>query len=501
VGAAFCVALIAEASVATIRLNCFTVTKILGIHTRVPWLDEWAMVHEFMLYKHGSPLFPILWSSYWGHRLVIPRLIFFANLQWASGASLTWLTLTIQLLHIGLLCALSWVLLGRRSRMLFAASVTVILNLMLSPLQMQNFVWSIQFMFPLVYAASSAAFLCLALHRESGRKSFLLLCVAAAAVASYTMPNGILVWPVLAAQAIYLKMNRRLTIAIALLGAGVIATYSWSYKAPALGLGLWGILHHPVDAVMLVGLLLGAALQSISLRVGIAVTLFALAGAVYVGAKTLRERPPQPAWLSALAAIIVFLLLSAVGVVAGRLTPQWLTGDIAAPSRYYTLINTFWAALAILILYLCSRQPRPAALVAGFYSALYLCLIFLHFATQIDMAADWADFIRGTDAMGAALLVDAPDDKLLSVLGRLNPGSRSAAKSRRSCARSVWHFLRSRARHGMADASQSYSQFPGTAVPAALRGRSHCRIRPPRSGGAWKAGDGMFRRTADSIIF
>ena len=147
------------------------------------------------------------------------------------------------------------------------------------------------------------------------------------------------------------------------------------------------------------------------------------------------------------------------------------------------------------------RQPRPAALVAGFYSALYLCLIFLHFATQIDMAADWADFIRGTDAMGAALLVDAPDDKLLSVLGRLNPGSRSAAKSRRSCARSVWHFLRSRARHGMADASQSYSQFPGTAVPAALRGRSHCRIRPPRSGGAWKAGDGMFRRTADSIIF
>jgi len=57
------------------------------------------------------------------------------------------------------------------------------------------------------------------------------------------------------------------------------------------------------------------------------------------------------------------------------------------------------------------------------------------------------------------------------------------------------------ARHGMADASQSYSQFPGTAVPAALRGRSHCRIRPPRSGGAWKAGDGMFRRTADSIIF
>jgi hypothetical protein len=418
----FGVALIGGASIATIELNCFTVSQILRGHTRVPWLDEWAMVHEFMLYKHGSPLLPILWSSYWGHRLVIPRLIFFANLQWGSGASLTWLTLLMQLLHAGLLCALSWVLVGRRSRMLFAASVTVILNLMLSPLQMENFVWSIQFMFPLVYAASSAAFLCLALHRESGRKSFLFLCVAAAAVASYTMPNGLLVWPVLAAQAIYLKMNRRVTIAIGLLGAGVIATYSWSYEAPALGLGLSGMLRHPVDAVMLVGLLLGGALQSISLRVGIAVTLLALAGAVYAGAKALRDRPLQPAWLSALASIIVFLFLSAVSVVAGRLTPQWLANDTAVPSRYYTLINTFWAALAILILYIFSRKPRPAALVAGFYSALYLCLMFLHFATQKDMAADWADFIRGTDAMGAALVVDAPDEKLLSVLWAPEPG-------------------------------------------------------------------------------
>jgi hypothetical protein len=421
VGVVFGAALIAGASVATIGLNCFTVSQILRGHTRVPWLDEWALIHEYILYKHGAGLFPILWSSYWGHRLVIPRLIFFANLQWASGASLTWLTLATQSIHAGLLCALSWVLVGRRSRMLFAASVTVILNLMLSPLQMQNFVWSIQFMFPLVYAASSAAFLCLALHRESGRKSFLFLCVAAAGVASYTMPNGLLVWPALAGQAIYLKMNRRVTIAIGLVGAGVIATYSWSYKAPALGLGLWGMLRHPIDAVMLVGLLLGGALDSISLRVGIAVTLLALAGALYAGAKALRDRTSQPAWLSAIASIIVFLFLSAVSVVAGRLTPQWLANDTAVPSRYYTLINTFWAALAILILYLFSHKPRHAALAGGFYGALYLCLMFLNLAMQKDLAADWADFIRGTDAMGAALVVDAPDEKLLSVLWSPEP--------------------------------------------------------------------------------
>jgi hypothetical protein len=77
-------ALLVAASFATVGFNYFTVTQILRARTRVPWLDEWAMIQEFVLYKRGSPLFPILWSSYWGHRLVVPRLIFFANLQWAS---------------------------------------------------------------------------------------------------------------------------------------------------------------------------------------------------------------------------------------------------------------------------------------------------------------------------------------------------------------------------------------------------------------------------------
>jgi len=140
--------LLIAASAATLGLNCFTVMQIWHARSRVPWMDEWPFIQEFILYKRGSPLFPILWSSYWGHRLVIPRLIFLANLQWASGASLTWLTLAVQSILGAFLCALSWVLVGRQSRTLFAVSVTLTLNLMLSPLQMENFVWNPQFMFP-----------------------------------------------------------------------------------------------------------------------------------------------------------------------------------------------------------------------------------------------------------------------------------------------------------------------------------------------------------------
>jgi hypothetical protein len=406
------------ASAATLGLNCFTVMQIWHARSRVPWLDEWPFIQEFILYKRGSPLFPILWSSYWGHRLAIPRLVFFANLQWASGASLTWFTLAIQSILGALLCTLSWVLIGRRSRTLFAVSAAVILNLMLSPLQMENFVWNIQFMFPLVYAASGAAFLCLSLSCDNYR--FLLLCFVAAAVASYTMPNGLLVWPVLVAQAIYLDLKRHVTVAIALLGAVIIALYCWHYPTPSLGLGLFGMLRHPVDAAMLVGFLLGAALNSISLRLGIAVTVLALAGVAYMGAHALRDRSTQQSWLSVLTAIIAFLFLSAASVVAGRLTPQWLVDNTAVPSRYYTLIDVFWAASAIVILYVLTHKSRSLVL-AGFYSALYLCLMFLHPRVQKSAAEDWSDFMRGTDAVGAALIMNAQDENLLSVLWPLKP--------------------------------------------------------------------------------
>ena len=266
-------------------------------------------------------------------------------------------------------------------------------------------------MFPLVFAASVIAFLCLALNGDNSRSIFVVVSLVAATVASYTMPNGLLVWPVLVAQAIYLKLNRKLIIAIALLGAGIIASYCWHYQSHSLGLGLFGMLRHPIDAAMLIAFLLGGTLNSISPWLGIAVTMAAVAGAVYMKAGALRNRPPQAAWLSALTALIAYLFLSAASVVSGRLLPQWITDNTNVPSRYFTLTQFFWAAIAVLVLYRFCRTPRPV-LLAGFYVALYLCLMFFNPQRQLDSAKDWSAFFQGVDALGAAFIVDAPDETL-----------------------------------------------------------------------------------------
>ncbi len=82
------------------------------------------------------------------------------------------------------------------------------------------------------------------------------------------------------------------------------------------------------------------------------------------------------------------------------------------------MIQLFWAALAILILYVVCQMPRSplSMLLAGFYVALYLCLMFLNPQRQISAAEDWPDFLRGIDAMGAAFILGVPDEKLLSIL-------------------------------------------------------------------------------------
>ena len=82
---------------------------------------------------------------------------------------------------------------------------------------------------PCSYWASCSAtisFLCLALAESRHHTLFTTLAVAFAALGSLTMPNGLLVWPVLVLQALYLKRSRRATVAtLALVGAVAVGYY------------------------------------------------------------------------------------------------------------------------------------------------------------------------------------------------------------------------------------------------------------------------------------
>ena len=71
--------IVAVTLVATLRVTVFTASQIPRATTAVPWFDQWVMVDELRQHESGRPLWPIRWEPYWGHRLVIPHLIFLAN--------------------------------------------------------------------------------------------------------------------------------------------------------------------------------------------------------------------------------------------------------------------------------------------------------------------------------------------------------------------------------------------------------------------------------------
>lgn len=343
--------IIAVALVSTIGINLFTLAQIVRARTNVPWADQWVIVGDLMEHEHGEPLWPILWTPYWGHRLVIPRLLFLADARWLSFSSLTWLTVLLQFIHIALLIALAWLLPGRKSLALFLIATAVILSLMLSPFQMENFVWGMQTMFPLVFVAATGAFLCLSLASTHGR-FFLLLSIALGMISSYTMPNGILVWPVLVAQSLYLRQNWKVGMRFAGIGTVVIVSYLWHYTRPLeMGMGVGGMLRHPIDATLLLGFILGSPFR-FSMRGDIAAGTLALAASGYIFIRALLSPTLERRWFSSMFAVMLFLLLSSLSLVAGRLTPKDLhsASEDFMPGRYFTMICVCWVGIGLLTL-------------------------------------------------------------------------------------------------------------------------------------------------------
>jgi hypothetical protein len=243
------------------------------------------------------------------------------------------------------------------------------------------------------------------------------LCMVLAIISSYTMPNGILVWPVLVVQAMYLRQSRRVVMALAAIGTAVIVSYLWHYTRPTdFGMGAAGMLRHPIDAILLLGLIVGSPFR-FAIPVGTALGALAVAVTGYILIRALLSRTHDQKWLSALVAMVLFLLLSSLTLVAGRLTPQALHLDLRdpLPGRYFTMICLFWVCIGLLVLYTVPSLGLRAWLF-GFYGILFVGLMFASMQRQLIEADDWADFFLGTDALGSAFFVNAGDEQLLSIL-------------------------------------------------------------------------------------
>ena len=212
---------------------------VISTYSSLPYWDGWTQIE--VAANGRSPLSPSwLWEQHNEHRLVIPKLFLAVDLLFfrARQAFLLTSILVIQLLHLALL---SWSMraLGGWKGALWRAGTGVAAFCLFCPTQSENLTWGFQVCFVLPPFFATLSFAALLLYGKEtlqvegkGAPRFLLVSILAAFGAAYSLAAGCLVWPLLVAEAAYLRLGRRIMGIVSAAGAISIGLYAWHYARP-----------------------------------------------------------------------------------------------------------------------------------------------------------------------------------------------------------------------------------------------------------------------------
>lgn len=392
--------------VAAVATVAGTVGMVWHLHVALPFWDEWQNVFHFRLLAAGHYGFADLVRQHNEHRLLFPRLVFFADelLFGLSGRLSLTVTFALQAANAVILILLAVRRATRPShRVLLAGFVA---TLLFTLRQEQNFSNGFQVQFIGVFTAAMLAALAYAAALDRMRfgwrasAPYFAAAALASAVSAYTMANGVLTGFVLAAAAVLARAPARVPIATVALSTLLAALFfrGYSFGGDSLPPGEWWA--HAWAFPRFVTAYLGNPLGS-DIRptqgfglLGLALT----AGAAWRIASG-RERDASGV---ALLAIVGVVLAAAGATTYGRIR---LGTEQAFESRYATPSLLFWAALVVFWLPTVLRSARRHVGVGVAFGALMGVL---------TVAACWFEAVAWPDLAVRATAIGRVSDSLLS---------------------------------------------------------------------------------------
>src|SRR5215469_4150415 len=175
--------------------------------TNVPFWDDWEFYSFIYAYHHGTLSFSTFWAQHNEHRILFPNLVMFVLAQ-ASGWDVRWemgFSLAVALITFGLLALM--LRRGLRSGWVLGVAVPLVSLVLFSPVQFENWLWGWQIeWFMMVLGVVGAVFALGAWKRSRSWKP-VVVAMAAATLATYSLGSGMLVW---AACLPILLVDRRL---------------------------------------------------------------------------------------------------------------------------------------------------------------------------------------------------------------------------------------------------------------------------------------------------
>jgi len=394
---------------------------VVTTYSNLPFWDGWSQV-EVAADGH-SPFAPTwLWELHNEHRLVLPKLFLGVDLGF-FGARQTFLLASIfviQLLHWLLLSWSMWVL-GAWRGALWRTGVGLAAFCLFCPPQWQNFVWGFQVCFVLPQLLATAAFVTLLLYWRESQSSavkapsrrFLVLSVLAALGASYSLASGNLLWPLLIAAAVYLRLRREAIQTFAMAGITSIAVYLYRYATPERHADPIASLRSPLILLKYCGIYLFNSWSHESLRGGEIVALIVLGVVMALQVRTIPKARASGPFTIQLVLTILFCAGTALITATGRSN---FGIEQARASRYQTVALLFWCSLGLLLLG-AAFSSHPRFRHSPFVLELCLLAIFLRGALLFQYPLHEAmehNFQQST--VRAAILTGVHDREILGKL-------------------------------------------------------------------------------------
>ena len=378
--------------------------------TNVFWVDQWIMLEELWRFHDGRYPLSYLWAPYWGHRIPVPRLIFLLDERWFhfSNVPLVALNLTMQCCLIAILSATQWKLLSSKSRPLAAAMISITFYLLFSGLQMENFVYGMSVQYGIGYASAIAAIF---LGSGATRLSF-GIAAACALISTLTIAAGLMLWPLLAMEIYLLKGSRLRIFFLLATGAALAVIYAIGYSQPGIGMGVSGMLSHPLQAAVIASMFLGGPVSLASLLGGQVSGLLGILTSLYLLWRCfVRGRQARPEFII-LAITISWLVCISFSIPFARMQPNWIAsfhGSAPLPSRYFTPSFLFWCCLTAALLSICATRIASAICLLAIGSVLFCTL-----TRESAYLNDWLTFCQRLDATASGFMIGAEDQEYMA---------------------------------------------------------------------------------------
>ena len=404
------------ASLLTAAAVCSATCFILYLcYNPVPWSDMWE--YWAWVRKYQGHLLWHLAAQHNEHRLAVARLFFLFD-QYAFGGTQKALAVLIPLIQVAHAAALALLAFGmasvRRSTAWFLAAVA--LACLFSSQQFANFTWYFQIQFVAVYCG--ATFSCVALLQSAKQEMrasegavrgrwWLWVTVVLAVGTTYSMANGLLIWPVLVALGIALRIKRSERVLLTAAGILFWLLYFIGYTKPAESASPLHALAHLPKFLLFFVTVIGspfADLISAVVRPGEHALLEGLCAAAgsaglllsftWIAIWRANDKGNQEAGANTQSNLVyfhiwIFVLLSILLIASGRFS---MPLSEALTSRYTTPALLYWLLLVTPFIVHLEHTRRPAG--KWLSSSSKLVTLALLIAFMLFDAPDHAEYAR-----------------------------------------------------------------------------------------------------------